>query len=110
MGDRYYLILNCAYCNEENDNIYYAPTSMFYDFKCKKCNKINFISITSGIEAKKAEDVKLQDVIDAFSSTTSSNLSKEEIKRECEYYMKQLKKDMKKEKEYEREKNNKTKN
>ncbi len=57
MGDRYKLILNCAYCNKQNTDIWYAPTSSSDTFKCSHCKKTNFV--TSILKAIKIEDATL---------------------------------------------------
>lgn len=93
MGDRYYLRLNCAYCNHLNTEIYYAPTCNFYDFKCKYCGKVNFIS--DNFLSKKTEDVTLKEIENGFFITTNVNWNKKQIKlikKDCKDYYKQIKK------------------
>lgn len=55
MGDRYWLKMKCGACKEYNPStedyekdpmgtgVYYAPSSGFMDFNCRKCGKINWI-------------------------------------------------------------------
>lgn len=43
MGTRYYVNLYCAYCGKLNENVYYALN--FTRFKCKKCGKVNEITM-----------------------------------------------------------------
>lgn len=59
MGDRYELSLRCGGCGELDDDVYFAPSSGFLDFTCKKCKKINWIQqgfygeVISAAELKK---------------------------------------------------------
>lgn len=39
MGDRYILTIKCPKCGYEDDNVYYAPTCGYVDWKCPKCKK-----------------------------------------------------------------------
>lgn len=89
MGDRFYLELNCAYCNRTNKDVYYAPTCSFYDFTCEHCKKVNFIS--SDFSVKKLVDVSEQNVIDAFEMATIGGHSKALIKKEAKRYLNHLK-------------------
>lgn len=73
MGDRYTLNLKCAYCNELNKDIWYAPTCNFFDFRCKKCDKMNFI--TNNFQVKKIGNITFEDVYASISS--SSNIMSE---------------------------------
>ena len=55
MGDRTWLIIKCGACGTDNpskedyeadpmgEGVYYAPSSGFMDFKCRKCGKTNWI-------------------------------------------------------------------
>lgn len=43
MGDRHTINLECFYCEWENKNIYYAPSSEYTTFACEKCNEKNEI-------------------------------------------------------------------
>lgn len=55
MGDRHYLQLQCGGCGERNpsdkdydddpmtNGVYYAPSSGFMHFTCRKCGKKNWI-------------------------------------------------------------------
>lgn len=90
MGDRYELQLNCIYCGELNEDIWYAPTSNSYTFKCEDCNKTNFI--TSDLKAKKIEEVTLQDIKEGFEMTTNANWTEEQIDEMCKRTLKEIKK------------------
>lgn len=84
MGDRYELILNCAYCNSCNDDVWYAPTCSLDIFTCDKCKKINFITTsTFGFKAKKVEDVEYEEVEIGFFNTTNTSWTDEQVKRMC---------------------------
>lgn len=89
MGDRYILKLKCAYCSHLNEDIWYAPTSSSDTFRCKNCQKINFI--TSNFRAKKIEDILLIDIFNGFSNTTTGGFTDEEIKRMCQERLKEIK-------------------
>ena len=81
MGERYTLNINCVYCGEKNEDVWYAPTCNFYTFKCKKCEKHNFI--TSDFYPKKVENVTEQEVYNAFVMATSVGWDDEERFRKC---------------------------
>ena len=58
MGDRFWLKIKCGGCGEDNpseedykadfmeNGVYFAPSSGFMDFTCKKCGKVNWIEST----------------------------------------------------------------
>lgn len=90
MGDRFYLILNCAYCSTVNKDVYYAPTCDFYDFKCQKCNRTNFI--TADFSVKRVEDVVIENVVAAFEMATTAVHSADSIRGMAKRYLRELKK------------------
>ena len=57
MGDRYELNLHCAYCNELNKDIWYAPTCGSIGFKCSNCGETNYIGNFQAV--KKERDLDL---------------------------------------------------
>lgn len=79
MGDRYELTLRCEYCKNLNKDIWYAPTCNSLTFKCKKCNKFNFI--TTELTTKKLEKVTYSDIYCAINN--ASNFMNEEQIKEC---------------------------
>ncbi len=83
MGDRYDIVLRCAYCDWVND-VWYAPTCGAEMFRCGYtiCNKENFV--TSEIKSKKVEDVTYEEVEEGFLMATSMSWSEEDIKRMCQ--------------------------
>ena len=95
MGDRYYLTINCVYCNEPNPDVYYAPTCSIDVFKCRRCNKRNFITLN--FKAKKIEDVKLKDVQNGFEENTMGILCQKEIDKCCKDRLRWIKKEIKEE-------------
>jgi len=87
MGDRYELNLNCEYCTTLNE-VWYAPTCNSDTFKCKECRKKNFV--TSELEAKKVEDVTLDDIKEGFLMCSNASHPEERIKEICEDKLKAL--------------------
>lgn len=90
MGDRYELTKNCAYCNTKNSEIWYAPTSDSYTFKCEKCKRTNFIK--SNFEAVKIEEATFEEIKNGFLNTTMGSLTDEEIDRCCDDTFEHIKK------------------
>ena len=84
MGDRYELILNCAYCGSCNDDVWYAPTCSSDTFTCEKCGKTNFITDSAlGFKAKKVEDVEYEEIEIGFLNTTNVSWTDEQVERIC---------------------------
>ncbi len=81
MGDRYIFKGECAYCGKEDDEIYYAPTSNFYTFKCEVCKKKSFIK--PDFDIIKLEDLKYEDVVEGFEMTTSINWEEDKMEEMC---------------------------
>ena len=77
MGDRFVLALNCCYCGELDDDVFYAPTSSSFTFTCEKCNGVNFIK--SSLEPIKLEKVTENDIYYAI-SLTSNFMNERQIK------------------------------
>ena len=83
MGDRYELELHCAYCNELNEDVWYAPTCGFNTFTCSNCKKTNFIK---DFKAVKTDDITADDLFDDFMTETNvswEDKDLEKIKKEC---------------------------
>jgi hypothetical protein len=94
MGERYDLVLRCAYCGEWND-VWYAPTCNADTFRCDKCNKGNFVRETSfGFESIKLEDVTYRDVETGFLATTNVPWEPNKIKEMCEHRLNEIKGEM----------------
>jgi len=93
MGDRYELELRCVYCNENNKNVWYAPTCSSDTFVCEKCKNINFI--TNDCKAKKIEDVTMEDIKLGFLENTNTSWTEEKVKEMCEEHLKDIKGDKK---------------
>jgi hypothetical protein len=84
MGDRYELILNCAYCGSCNKDVWYAPTCSSDIFTCEKCGKTNFITDSAfGFKAKKVEDVEYEEVEIGFLNTTNASWTDEQVEKMC---------------------------
>ena len=61
MGTRYYIEVACPVCGYVDDNVYYAPTCGFVEWKCPKCNQVVDLGKYTGItyeEASSAEEIK----------------------------------------------------
>ena len=55
MGNRFWIKIKCGACGEDNpstkdytedpmeNGVYFAPSSGYMDFKCRKCGKTNWI-------------------------------------------------------------------
>jgi len=92
MGDRYELVnMKCVYCNENNEEVYYAPTSGFDTFRCKHCKRYNFVCFREGFPLKKLEDVTYEDVENGFINTTSLSWSDDEVVRMCQGRLEEIK-------------------
>ena len=49
MGDRYFLTVHCPQCGLTENEVYYAPTCGFVDWKCPNCGKAIDLEKVSGI-------------------------------------------------------------
>lgn len=90
MGDRYELELKCAYCQNLNKDIWYAPTCNSYTFECEKCKKTSFI--TADLKAIKLERVTLFAIREGFLMCSNANLSEEQIDNCCKQTLKEIEK------------------
>ena len=88
MGDRYFIVIKCAYCGEENKDVHYAPTANIDFFKCCKCASPNFIQ--ANFEAKKIEEVNQWDIIEGFRLASNYKWTEEETKKMCNDRLKEL--------------------
>lgn len=50
MGERYVLTVKCD-CGHIDDDVFYAPTCGFLDWKCPNCEKVIDLEEYSGIDA-----------------------------------------------------------
>ena len=66
MGDRYILEQTCPKCGFYDDDVYYAPTCGFTEWKCKKCGEIVDLEEETGISR---EDASNADIIKTISNT-----------------------------------------
>lgn len=55
MGTRYILTVKCPKCGFEDDDVYYAPTCGFVDYKCRCGNVIDLEEVT-GISYEEASN------------------------------------------------------
>ncbi len=67
MGDRYIIEIDCPKCNYKDDEVYFAPTCGFVDWKCPECNfKIDLCKYT-GISYEDASNrTEIEDIIKEF--------------------------------------------
>ena len=66
MGDRYILSLNCPECNCADDDVYFAPTCGFVDWKCPRCGHTIDLHKHTGMSY---EDCSNADLIGEISKT-----------------------------------------
>ena len=59
MGDRYILKITCPDCGEKDDDVYYAPTCGFVDWKCPVCRNVIDLEKHTGITYEMASNRKL---------------------------------------------------
>ncbi len=61
MGDRYILEIECPKCKYYDDDVYYAPTCGYVEWKCPKCKTKVDLEKYTGIsyeDASNAEEIK----------------------------------------------------
>lgn len=63
MGDRYILKVICPKCKFKDNEVYYAPTCGFVDWKCPKCQTIVDLAEYSGITYEEASNKEIIDKI-----------------------------------------------
>ena len=56
MGDRYVLEVTCPKCGLRDDDVPYAPTCGFVDWKCDNCGHVVDLEKYTGISRKKASN------------------------------------------------------
>jgi ribosomal protein S27E len=56
MGDRYFLQMKCTKCGTEDNEVYFAPTCGFTNWKCPTCGKLVNLIKHTGITAKMASN------------------------------------------------------
>lgn len=66
MGDRYTLQLKCAYCDELNDDVYYAPSCGFLSFKCQRCGNENWINQGFYVEKISKKELERRMFVEGF--------------------------------------------
>ena len=65
MGDRYFLEMICPKCGNKEEEVYFAPTCGFVDWKCDKCGHIVDLVKLTGITAEMASNAKeIKDLCD----------------------------------------------
>jgi hypothetical protein len=89
MGDRYLLTLRCPYCDEINEDIWYAPTCNSMTSTCDYCNETFFID--EKLTTMKIKDVTYEDVEIAI-IYTSNFMDDKLIRKTAREYYKNLKK------------------
>jgi len=58
MGDRYYLIVTCN-CGFVEEDVYYAPTCGFTEWKCPACGGVTNLEEYTGISYADCSNVDL---------------------------------------------------
>ena len=65
MGDRYYVKVKCPKCGFTEDDIYYAPTCGFTEWKCPKCETVVDLAEYTGISYEDASNLDIiQEIVD----------------------------------------------
>ena len=65
MGDRYILTVKCVKCGEVEEDVYYAPTCGFTEWKCPKCGHVTDLAEFTGISYKEASNLdKIKKLVD----------------------------------------------
>ena len=85
MGDRYDIDVDCAYCNHNNKDVWYAPTCSSDTFRCEKCKELNFI--TPNFKSKKIVDVNIDEVREGFMNTIMGTLTEEQVEKMCHEHL-----------------------
>lgn len=69
MGERYFLEITCPQCGFHDDDVYYAPTCGFIDWKCQKCGRVIDLEEYTGISREEASNVaEIEAIINAVKS------------------------------------------
>jgi len=67
MGDRYILSLDCPNCNHVDDDVYFAPTCGFVDWKCPQCGHVIDLYEHTGMIYKDCSNADLiQEIIEGI--------------------------------------------
>ena len=56
MGDRYFIQMRCRKCGHIEEDVYFAPTCGFTDWKCPKCGKKHDLYKETGISYEEASN------------------------------------------------------
>ena len=56
MGTRYILTVTCPGCGFEDDDVYFAPTCDFVDWKCPECGHVVDLLALTGITYEDASN------------------------------------------------------
>jgi transposase-like protein len=57
MGNRYFLTIKCPSCGYFDEDVYYAPTCGFVDWRCPKCGKVVDLEEETGISYEDASNL-----------------------------------------------------
>ena len=63
MGDRYFIDVKCPKCNVKEEQVYYAPTCGFTEWKCPVCQTVVDLAEYTGISY---EDASNRDFLEAL--------------------------------------------
>jgi DNA-directed RNA polymerase subunit RPC12/RpoP len=67
MGDRYILDITCPNCGFYDDDVYYAPTCGFTDWKCAICGENVDLEEYTGISYEEASNaIEIESLINNF--------------------------------------------
>ena len=71
MGDRYIITVKCPNCEKETEDVYYAPTCGFTEWKCEYCGHLIDLAEYTGISY---EDASNKELIDEIGKSMENNI------------------------------------
>lgn len=81
MGTRYFITVTCPECKEVANNVYYAPTCGFTDWKCPQCGEVVDLAEYTGISYEDASN--LEELKAIVKDVSESHQSRTKCWREC---------------------------
>ena len=95
MGDRYFLTMICPKCDNVDNDVYFAPTCGFTEWKCKCGNVVNLIEHTGITEEMASNKTEIQTLVEKLWQTKKraeeSGMTDKPIYNECMDVINELK-------------------